>query len=43
MRELMREEEVVSLPRGREELGRVLDSREYWELFGGERGFERLE
>ena len=44
MRELMQEDkDLVSLPRSRDQLGRVLDSREFWEVFGGGRGFERLE
>lgn len=42
----MREQGVVSLPRSKEELGRVLDSREFWDLFGSNEkgeGFRRLE
>ncbi|GLB40762.1 hypothetical protein LshimejAT787_0806330 [Lyophyllum shimeji] len=34
VRELMREQGVRALPRGVGELGRALDSREFWEVFG---------
>ncbi|GLB44944.1 hypothetical protein LshimejAT787_1900220 [Lyophyllum shimeji] len=34
VRELMREQGVRALPRGLGELGRVLDLREFWEVFG---------
>ncbi|KAG7097731.1 hypothetical protein E1B28_005051 [Marasmius oreades] len=34
VRELMREEGVRALPRSPEQLGRALDSREFWEFFG---------
>jgi hypothetical protein len=42
VRELMREEGVRALPRDHGRLGRCLDSREFWETFGGE-GVVRLE
>ncbi|KAK7033660.1 hypothetical protein VNI00_012660 [Paramarasmius palmivorus] len=34
VRELMREEGVRALPRTPQQLGRALDSREFWEVFG---------
>jgi hypothetical protein len=34
VRELMREEDVRVLPRNPELLGRVLDSRDFWDEFG---------
>lgn len=34
VRELMREEDEVVLPRAASKLGRVMDGREFWETFG---------
>ena len=34
VRELMREEGVRGLPRRPEQMGRALDSREFWEVYG---------
>jgi len=43
VRELMNEEGVRALPRGPELLGRLLDSRDFWNTFGLEPAIGRLE